>query len=103
MARWLLVWFWPCPWKTLTGIPGPFCGTTRAALALARFEPTEAFGRYPLPAVGITFFVVGGLVVGSLALVGREPRLSGRLPWWAQIGLVLAVLANWVHNVLTGV
>jgi len=87
----------------LSGIPGPFCGTTRAALALARFDFLEAFGGYPLPALGLTIFVVGGLVMGILALLDRAPRLAGRWPRWLQITLVLAVLANWVYNILTGV
>lgn len=103
LAPCLVSRLWACPWKTLTGISGPFCGTARAALALARLDLVEAFGHYPLPALGLTVFVVGGLVVGCLALWDRAPRLTGRWPGWAQPGLVLAVLANWVYNVLTGV
>ncbi|MDY7095424.1 MAG: DUF2752 domain-containing protein [Acidobacteriota bacterium] len=31
-----------CPFKTLTSLPCPACGTTRAALALAHFDPAAA-------------------------------------------------------------
>lgn len=85
-----------CPLVILTGIPCPSCGTTRAALALARFDPLAALALNPLAAAGWIALVAGGLVAGAAALAGRgveEP--SGRLRLGWRLAMVLAALANW--------
>lgn len=85
-----------CPLFLLTGIPCPSCGTTRAALALARFDPLAALALNPLAAAGWIALVAGGLVAGAAALGGcgvDEP--SGRLPLGWRLAMVLAALANW--------
>lgn len=92
-----------CPFKSLTGIPCPGCGTTRAALALARLDVAGAFVHYPLPALAWTLFLAGGLWAGWRAWRERplpEPR---RLPTWGKVGIVAAVLANWIYSIATGV
>lgn len=95
---------WSCPFKLLTGIPCPSCGTARAALALADFQPLQAVIRYPLPTVAWTLFVGGGLIAGWRAWRGLPlPRIPRRLPAWAKLGLVAAVLANWAYSIATGV
>lgn len=95
---------WSCPWKELTGFACPGCGTTRAALALARFEPLHALTHYPLPTLCWIFLIGGGLLAGALAACGQPllpwPR---RLPVWARVTLVAAVLANWAYSIATGV
>jgi hypothetical protein len=95
---------WPCAFKSLTGIACPTCGTTRAALALARLDVLGALTRYPLPALGWMAFVTGGLAAGLLALCGRTPPAIPRsLPLWARVGLLAVVLANWAYSIATGV
>ncbi len=93
-----------CPLKTWTGLPCPSCGTTRAALALSRFEFGEAFVRLPMQSMAWTALLLGGLTAGWLALRGRPlPALPRRLPKWAPWLVVAAVLANWTYSILTGV
>lgn len=95
---------WSCPLKSLTGVPCPGCGTTRAALALARFDPVHAIVHYPLPALAWIVFIGGGL--WALWRAWRRqplPRLPRRLPIWARLGVLAAVLANWAYSIATGV
>jgi hypothetical protein len=92
-----------CPFKTLTSLPCPACGTTRAALALAHFDPASALLVNPLATLFWSVLVIGGLVAGALALARRPLREpSGAPPLWLRAGVVLAVLANWVYLVVHG-
>ncbi len=94
---------WSCPFKGLTGIPCPSCGTGRAALALARLDPIHALVHYPLPALAWMAFIAAGLVAGWRAWHGRPlPRIR-RLPAWVKIAIVAAVAANWAHSIATRV
>ena len=95
---------WPCTFKNLTGIACPTCGTTRAALALARLDVATAFVHYPLPALVWTLFLGGGLFAAALTLFGRTPpSLPERLPVWARAGVVSMLLLNWAYSIATGV
>lgn len=93
-----------CVLKSLSGLPCPTCGTTRAAVALARFDILEALALNPLATVGWALLVVGGLLAGALAIAGRPVREPS---WNFGVGLraalVAALLANWVYLVLAGV
>ena len=94
---------WSCPFKSLTGIPCPGCGTGRAALALARLDPIHALVHYPLPALAWMAFIVAGLAAGVRALRRRPlPRIR-RLPAWVKVVAVVAVAANWAYSIATGV
>ena len=47
----LLFWVamgWPCVFRSLTGIPCPCCGMSRAWLAVLRMEIGTAFGYHPM-------------------------------------------------------
>lgn len=86
----------------MTGLPCPACGTTRAALALARLDFFEAFLSYPLPALVWTLFLLGGLAAGWRAWSRRPlPRIR-RLPGWGKAAIVGAVLLNWAYSIATG-
>ncbi|MEM9553002.1 MAG: DUF2752 domain-containing protein [Acidobacteriota bacterium] len=93
----------PCPFKSLTGIPCPGCGTTRAALALAAFRPLEALILFPLPTVAWVFFLSGGAVSAVLALSGRGLPAVPLPPTWARWALVGVVIAHWAYSIATGV
>jgi hypothetical protein len=93
----------PCLWRSLTGLPCPLCGTTRAAVALARLDLLHALARYPLPALVWIVFVGGGVAAGLAAFFHRPVALPRRLPRWAGIAAAGAVLANWIYSVATGV
>lgn len=92
-----------CPLKSLSGWPCLGCGTTRAALALARLDLGAALAVNPLAALAWVGLVAGGLVAGALALAGRplaEPR--GALPGWARVAAVAALLGNWIYLIAHG-
>jgi len=95
-----------CPWKALTGVPCPGCGTTRAALALARLDLAAAFAVSPLAAAGWVGLIAGGFVAGLLSLAGIEPPAPPRLVGGAErafrIAVVGAVAANWIYLIYTG-
>jgi hypothetical protein len=96
--------FWPCIFKSLTGYPCPTCGLTRAAVTLARFDVLGALGRYPLPTLAWMFLIGGGLLAAGLTLAGRTPpRIPSKLPSWAKVSLVAALLMNWAYSIATGV
>ena len=92
-----------CPIKVIIGMPCLSCGTTRAALALARLDMAAALTINPLAAAGWLALVGGGLIAGVLALVGRpisEPtwHLS---PGWRCL-LVAVLVANWAYLIWIG-
>lgn len=86
-----------CPLRTLTGIPCPTCGTTRAALALLDGRVTDALVANPLGTLAGIGFVLGGIAAPiwcllRLPMVEFEPG-HGRL---VAVALALALLANWI-------
>ena len=93
-----------CVFKSLAGLPCPTCGTTRAAVALARFDLHAAVALNPLATLGWLLLVGGGLAAGALAFLDRPLREpSWQLGTGVRITLVLALLANWTYLILAGV
>jgi hypothetical protein len=87
-----------CPFRELLGVPCLTCGSTRAFLALARFDVGAAFSWNPLAAVAGILLVAGGLAALGAALAGRgveTPRPTPAL----RAALALALAANWVFLV----
>lgn len=79
----------PCPLKTMTGVPCPFCGMTHATVALGRGDLHAALHYHPLAPL-----VVGGMLalMAMIALGRGSAALSGR-----RIYIVLGVIAAiWV-------
>jgi Protein of unknown function (DUF2752) len=95
--------FWGCPFKRLTGFACPFCGTTRAALALAKLDVAGAFVHYPLPTLAWILFLAGGFAAGWLAWRRRPLPGPGPLPKWLKVGIGAAVALNWGYSIATGV
>lgn len=92
-----------CLFKSLSGMPCLTCGTTRAALALSRWQIGEALAANPLATTAWLGLVIGGLVAGLAALLGRslrEPRWV--LPTTARLGLVTILAANWLYLIWAG-
>lgn len=92
-----------CPFKILVGLPCLACGSTRAGVALSRFDLAGAVFVNPLAAAGWVVLVGGGLVAGALAFCGvpvREPQWRLALPmrWF----LAMVLLTNWVYLVGAG-
>ena len=92
-----------CHFKAFLGIPCPTCGSTRAALALARFDWLDALVHYPLATLGWIFLVGGGLAAGVAALLGYGvPELPTRVSWPVKVLLLVIFLANWAYLIATG-
>lgn len=99
-----------CPLKSLTGLPCPGCGTTRAALALGDLDPLAAFAVSPLAAAAWVLLIAGGLLAGGLALAGVEPpalsrwvdRWSGQWSLGARLAFLAALALNWLYLLYTG-
>lgn len=90
-----------CPLRELTGVPCPFCGSTRAFAALAELNFLGAFRLNPL--VSFAALVAGAVWGGELLRSGGSPvRLSAstntRAHWkWLLAG---ALLLNWIYLAL---
>jgi len=92
----------PCFFRSLTGVPCPTCGGTRAALALLQGDVGAALRANPLVTVALAVLVGGGLVAFALALAGRGVRGPGRVPGWVRAALVVVLAANWFWLIVDG-
>ncbi len=93
-----------CPVRAWLDLPCLTCGTTRAALALASFDPAAALALNPLAALGWIGLIGGGLIAGGMAVADRplpEARLRPTLR--LRVTLAFALLGNWVYLLLAGV
>jgi hypothetical protein len=92
-----------CALHQLTGIPCLGCGTTRAALALARADLGAALAANPLAAIGLLGGVFGGLLAPAwVAARGPLPRLPRPLPLSWRMGMGGVLAADWAYLVLRG-
>ena len=88
----------PCIFRSLTGIPCPTCGTTRAATAFLRGDLHDAFIANPLATLVGIAFVVGGVIAGIWATARWPvPRTKISLPFWARVTTIGIILANWIY------
>jgi hypothetical protein len=83
---------WPCPMRTLVGVPCPTCGMTRAARLAAHGDFVGALHMHPLwivvlPALGI---VLGVEVVGYVRTGAWGA--SAKIPHVKQAGYVILAL-----------
>lgn len=87
-----------CPFRSLTGVPCPTCGTTHAALAVLHGRPLQALAANPLAALAGAVFIVGGLLAplwaGANLPIPETPR---QWPLWFRVALVAVILANWAY------
>ena len=88
----------PCIFHSLTGIPCPTCGTTRAATAFLDGNILAAFAANPLAAIAGLLFVAGA-PLAALWAVARwpVPVLPTPLPMWSRGVAVAVIVANWLY------
>lgn len=85
-----------CVFRNLTGVPCPTCGSTRAALAVARGHLLEALALNPL-VTAAAFAALAWLAVR----IGL--RISIRLnvaAWLTSVVFVVLLAANWAYVIL---
>jgi hypothetical protein len=102
IARWIpiamIIPFWGCGFRKLTGIPCPGCGLTRVADRFAHFNLLGAFKANPLGTVAAALF--------ASAILGSALHLAFRVPMpelvlndkeWARVrwGAVFLFAANY--------
>ena len=77
-----------CPFRRVTGVDCPFCGMTRATIAIGRGDWHAAFGFHPLAPLVLAFLVVLLVIV----IAGKtRVLLEGLRPY----GLLATILAMW--------
>lgn len=85
----------PCPFRALTHLPCPSCGTTHAALALLHGHPGAALASNPLMALAGIGFLAGLFAPAWIVLGGRLPALPRPLPTGARAAAVAVILLDW--------
>jgi hypothetical protein len=96
----------PCRFRSLTGIPCPTCGGTRALLALAGLDVARAFVLNPLVTAGVLgVLTTAPLAAAAWAFGWPRPRVglrSARARLGAvAVGVVLFLL-HWGYLVAAG-
>jgi hypothetical protein len=85
-----------CPFRLITGLPCPFCGSGRAVASLLWGEVLEGWLWNPLM---VTAFAAFAAVLGARLLFGRAVVLGlsrrERAGAWAAAGA--AILLNWAY------
>jgi hypothetical protein len=79
-----------CPWRALTGLDCPFCGSTRAASALARGDLVAALDHNALFVLAIVPLAALAWAAWARSAWRRQPPPSpGNRVWAGLLGLVL--------------
>ena len=91
---------WPCPLRTVTGIPCPACGMTTAATALADGRLHDALSANPFVIVLVAATVVMAVVVALRALrVVAPPRpVPAAARPLIRPALVLLFASSWLFQ-----
>jgi hypothetical protein len=90
--------FFPkCPFRLLTGLQCPGCGSTRAFYQLLHLHPVAAFKLNPLMVLTLPFIVYGFLGFTKSALTGKPQRRVFIPPFYLWAWLVL-MMFFWIFR-----
>jgi hypothetical protein len=85
----------PCTFKTLTGLPCAFCGSTRALRSIGHFHFFEAFWFNPLATCGVFAALLGATI--STFSPRRFDRIAFRMKRLPLLFIGIALVAlNWL-------
>ena len=85
-----------CPLRTLTGLPCPTCGATRAAEAMLGGHFLDAVLYNPLVTLAALAFLIVGLAAPAwIRSGGRLPSLSATPPIPVRIAIAVGLVGNW--------
>ncbi len=86
----------PCPFRALTGLYCPGCGSTRMLYLLLHVQPGAAFAQNPLAMLLLPVVVFG--LIRQLAPGGTRmrPRTAQR---WGSVALAVVVLFGVLRNI----
>jgi hypothetical protein len=114
-VRWVIPLLWAqqgplgvltrsCGLRTLTGIPCPFCGGTRAAVLASHGAVLEAVGMNASAAVLVMACPLVAAWLGLRAATGRDLGLDAVLSWLARAttirALAMVVAVQWIVNIV---
>ncbi|MBQ0016556.1 MAG: DUF2752 domain-containing protein [Bacteroidales bacterium] len=91
-----------CPFRTLTGIPCPGCGGTRAALLLMQGKVGDALLTNPLSVIAIVAVAVGWVWCLIDCIRGTSSlRKFMTEPWPKKViyPILLVIIVNWIWNI----
>jgi hypothetical protein len=86
-----------CPFRVVTGLACPGCGTLRCLHALLHGDVAEAVDRNALTVVVLPLLVAAWVVAGLRAFTGR-PLRSPVVPAWAIRTLAVGTVAFWAFR-----
>lgn len=85
--------FFPrCPFRMVTGLQCPGCGSTRACYQLLHLHPIAAFKLNPLLVLALPFIIYGFLGFTRSAITGQPQRRVFIPPFYLWALLVLLLL-----------
>ena len=90
-----------CPFRAITGVPCPTCGSTHAAVALMHGRLGAALAANPLATLAGIAFLAGGLIAPLWAAMRWPvPDVPAPLPGWLRAALVAVLLASWTYLIV---
>ena len=91
---------WPCPLRTVTGVPCPMCGMTTAATALADGRLHDALAANPFVLLLVAATVVMAVVIGLRAarLLAPARPMGADARQAVRMALVVLFAASWVFQ-----